>query len=352
MWRNLFVGNDGLAIDLGPTGETPNDVGDTDAGANDLQNAPALTSAVSTATTLTVQGTLDSTPSTTFVIAIYANPSCLTGGPGQGQSFVGATQITTGASGPTNLNISLPVSGAVSGYITATATRGTVAGAPSSTSEFSACVGLCGSGSSVVTNSNDSGVGSLRQAIVDASTCSTATTISFNIVAGPTTIQPLSPLPPVPSNVTIDGRTQPGYGGTNPVVRIDGSLAGGAATGLTLSGDSAKVYALNIYRFATGIRISGTTCVVERCSIGTDALGVSALPNTLAGVEITGHGNRVGGSAAGAGNVISGNGGAGVLFRAPRSTTSSSATRSGRTARGRPRSRTAATVSTFDPRSS
>jgi hypothetical protein len=322
VWRNLYVGNGVLAIDLGPSGATPNDPGDADSGANDLQNAPVLTSASSTATTLTVQGTLDSTPNTTFVIAVFKNQTCIGTGPGEGLSFVGAAQITTGASGPTSLNLSLPVSGAVSGYVTATATRGTVGGAADSTSEFSPCVGVCGSGSAVVTNANDSGAGSLRQAILDASTCSAATTISFDIVAGPTTIQPLSPLPPVPSNVTIDGRTQPGYGGTNPVIKIDGSLAGGAATGLTLSGDSAKVYALNIYRFATGIKIPGSHCVVERCAIGTDALGVTALPNTLAGVEITGHVNRVGGSAAGAGNVISGNGGAGVLIMGIASTNS------------------------------
>jgi hypothetical protein len=69
-----------------------------------------------------------------------------------------------------------------------------------------------------VTNTNDSGAGSLRQAISDASAVAGAHTITFNIPgAGPHVITPASALPFVgntdatqPQSITIDGCSQPG----------------------------------------------------------------------------------------------------------------------------------------------
>ena len=48
--------------------------------------------------------------------------------------------------------------------------------------------------------------------------------------------------------------------------------------------------------------------------IGTDVTGTRALPNNLAGVDLSGTENTVGGTTAGARNLISGNGGAGILI--------------------------------------
>ena len=59
-----------------------------------------------------------------------------------------------------------------------------------------------------VTNTNDTGAGSLRQAITSANGTVTADTISFNIAgAGVHTITPASPLPELMETVTIDGDT-------------------------------------------------------------------------------------------------------------------------------------------------
>src|SRR5437870_7946756 len=71
-----------------------------------------------------------------------------------------------------------------------------------------------------VTNTNDSGAGSLRQAIIDSNANSGADTIDFNI-AGTPTIQPQSQLPANTDPVTIDGTTQPGFSGS-PIVELDG----------------------------------------------------------------------------------------------------------------------------------
>src|ERR1700752_756775 len=68
-----------------------------------------------------------------------------------------------------------------------------------------------------VTNTNDSGTGSLRQAILDANSMGGGT-IGFNIAgSGVHTISPLSQLPTITQTVTIDGYTQPGSSmNTNP----------------------------------------------------------------------------------------------------------------------------------------
>src|SRR6188472_1654265 len=63
-----------------------------------------------------------------------------------------------------------------------------------------------------VTNTNDSGAGSLRQAILSAnSTANVPDAISFSISGtGPHTISPVTPLPPITDPLVIDGYTQSG----------------------------------------------------------------------------------------------------------------------------------------------
>src|SRR5438034_6407845 len=65
--------------------------------------------------------------------------------------------------------------------------------------------------SPIVTNTNDTGSGSLREAINCANTDSVLDTISFNIPGtGVKTISPASSLPIITSPVVIDGYTQTG----------------------------------------------------------------------------------------------------------------------------------------------
>lgn len=81
----------------------------------------------------------------------------------------------------------------------------------------------------VVTNLNDSGAGSLRQAIINANANPGADTITFN-VAG--TINLVSALPAITGTVTIDGTTAPGFSYTaSPTEKITTS---NLVTGVTV----------------------------------------------------------------------------------------------------------------------
>ena len=73
-----------------------------------------------------------------------------------------------------------------------------------------------------VTNTADSGPGSLRQAILDSNAATAATnTIDFAIPGtGVQTIEPASSLPAITQAVLIDGESQPGYAGT-PLIELE-----------------------------------------------------------------------------------------------------------------------------------
>ena len=88
-----------------------------------------------------------------------------------------------------------------------------------------------------VTNTNDSGTGSLRAAILaaDVAPAGTYSTIDFNIPgSGLQEIQPQTPLPAIANPVNIDGLSQSGSTPTSPLIRIDGTDAGASAIGLDI----------------------------------------------------------------------------------------------------------------------
>lgn len=132
---NSIFSNSSLGIDLGRDSTVrPNDAGDADAGANNLQNYPLLTSVTSGAGGTTVAGTLNSAPNATYRIEFFANGVCDPSGHGEGALFLGATTATTGADGDAAFSASLPNALPAGHVVTATATD-----AAGNTSEFSAC---------------------------------------------------------------------------------------------------------------------------------------------------------------------------------------------------------------------
>ena len=170
----------------------------------------------------------------------------------------------------------------------------------------------------LVINTDDSGPGSLRQAILDSDAATGETnTIDFNIPgSGVQTIAPLSALPAITQSVLIDGFSQPGYGGT-PLIELSGSQAGGS-DGLTITGSEVTVRGLDINGFAqgAGIHLTGTGATgnwVYGNFLGTDPTGTQAVPNNI-GVQIDGGAanTTIGGTTADAGNVISANGECGI----------------------------------------
>ena len=102
--------------------------------------------------------------------------------------------------------------------------------------------------STVVTNTNDSGPGSLRQAILNANANQGMDTISFQIGTGARTIRPLSPLPEITDPVVIDGTTQPGFAGT-PLIELNGQTTPQGTAGLKITAGSSRVRGLVINRF-------------------------------------------------------------------------------------------------------
>ncbi len=138
---NSIYDNRGIGIDLGTSGVTVNDSGDSDTGANNLQNFPVITTTTVNAagTTVTVSGTINSTASVTgMLLHFYATPSTGNVNSRQGRRYLGSTTVNTDASGNatfTNVNLT-GFSGTVAAgeLITATATT---PGASGNTSEFS-----------------------------------------------------------------------------------------------------------------------------------------------------------------------------------------------------------------------
>jgi hypothetical protein len=130
---NVIFSNGGLGIDLDDDGVTANDgPGDVDAGPNDLQNFPVITSAVLGAGT-NVLGNITTTAGTTIVIRFWVSASCDASGNGEGQTFLGSTTIVTNVDGVGAFGVNLP-GGSAGQVITATATDPN-----GNTSEFSAC---------------------------------------------------------------------------------------------------------------------------------------------------------------------------------------------------------------------
>ena len=134
---NSVFSNGGLGIDLGRNGVTANDVGappDLDSGANNLQNFPDLTDASTRTAGTIVDGTLGSTPSTTFTLEFFASSTCDPSGFGEGKTFLGSKSVTTAAGGSVSFNFSTTTPIGATDFVTATATD------PSgNTSEFSGC---------------------------------------------------------------------------------------------------------------------------------------------------------------------------------------------------------------------
>ncbi|MBL8856116.1 MAG: SBBP repeat-containing protein, partial [Planctomycetaceae bacterium] len=148
---------------------------------------------------------------------------------------------------------------------------------------------------SVVRNTNDSGAGSLRQAITDANAIAGTDTIQFNIATsdasynrdglGTFVIQPTSALPTITEAVILDATTQSQYV-SSPVIEIDGSNAGvnanGFSIGSTGGGSTIKGFAINGFASGSGILVTtGGLNNIEGNYIGIRPTGSDAFESAV-----------------------------------------------------------------------
>ena len=72
-----------------------------------------------------------------------------------------------------------------------------------------------------------------------------------------------------------------------PEIVLSGDLAGASANGLELHSSNNLVHGLSIQQFSeNGIHVTGNSNALSGNYIGTNATGLSALGNSLAGVSI------------------------------------------------------------------
>jgi hypothetical protein len=155
----------------------------------------------------------------------------------------------------------------------------------------------------LVTNTQDSGTGTLRQAILDANLHAGPDSIAFAIPStdagyqsslGVWTIKPTSPLPDILNDGTlINGLSQAAFAGdTNPAgpeIEIDGSLAGSSADGLRILSYWNNVWGITINRFkGNGISLLGAGGnIIIRSHIGVTPDAKAKAPNQSAGIRIS-----------------------------------------------------------------
>jgi parallel beta-helix repeat protein len=137
--RSTFSGNGALGIDLGNDGVTVNDSGDSDTGANSLQNFPVLTRAVANGTDkVWLSGTLNSAANASYRIEFFSSPTADGSGYGEAGTYLGSTSVTTNSSGDVSFDAVLGGVAVTPGHVlTATATRILPGGTLTDTSEFS-----------------------------------------------------------------------------------------------------------------------------------------------------------------------------------------------------------------------
>ncbi len=284
-------------------------------GGNALQPAPVLSLVNSVAGTTIIQGTLSgSTPNTTYTLEFFASTLADPITNDQARIFLGTASVTTNGSGQSPISVSLQVAVPIDQRVTATATS---AAPVANTSAFATAATVASP--FLVTNTSDSGAGSLRQAILNANENIGPDAITFAISGtAPFTIALATPLPTISGTLVLDATTQSGFAGT-PIIRIDGG--GQSANGLTLGSgsDGSIIRGLNIVNFAgAGIVLKSSGDLLGGNNIGTDFLGTLPGPGSLtSGIIVSGsNNNAIGGAISGSPNVIAFVTGAGVTIDA------------------------------------
>jgi hypothetical protein len=88
---------------------TANDALDADTGPNNLQNFPVLTAVMTNgASSATVAGSLNSAPSTTYRVELFASSAADPTGFGEGERYLGFATVSTDAAGNAVFGATVP----------------------------------------------------------------------------------------------------------------------------------------------------------------------------------------------------------------------------------------------------
>ncbi|MCC7495629.1 MAG: Ig-like domain-containing protein [Fimbriimonadaceae bacterium] len=169
-----------------------------------------------------------------------------------------------------------------------------------------------------VTNTSDSGAGSLRQAVNDANSTGTTDRVVFNLAGpAPYTIKLLSAIG-LGDDLTIDGTSQAGYAAA-PLIEVTSEPSAPTGVALGIYGDRVTVLGLCLNRFSAYcfdiLNVADAT-TIQGCYLDTDVTGTFGAYGLSAvnAVYAAGTNLQLGGLGANQGNVIGGNGQAAVYL--------------------------------------
>ncbi|MEO1652192.1 MAG: right-handed parallel beta-helix repeat-containing protein, partial [Bacteroidota bacterium] len=214
------------------------------------------TASIQVATNSLIQGT----GTNGDTIEVYVNPSCAMD---QGEIFLGST-VVSGGSWILNQS-SFQATIALGNQVTMTRTDN-----QGNTSEFSPPEPVVDP--FLVSNINDSGVGSLRDALENANIINGKQSLVFSLPgSGPWQINLQSPLPVISESITIDARTQTNWNwNLNQTLILNGlNLAGTNIHGLRVTASNSEIYGLefinfNADQFSSGLNIEANNVTAEQ----------------------------------------------------------------------------------------
>jgi Right handed beta helix region len=311
---NYFDANGLLGIDIGADGPTEADM-------------PVIDSATYDRGTIRVIGSVHTAPSSIVGIQVSAVNTPDESGHGEGFQYLrsldnGVTEVTSDANGDAAFtayfadtqffehNGFQPVRGHLLTAITTVSSKPHTNG---QSSEFARNVAIVDDNVEFdVTNTSDSGPGSLRDVIGQINATSRCNAsyhclLGFDITetAGPNgvyTIQPRSPLPPLTrGGVWLDGGTQrdfsPNTNHSGPAIEINGALCdpcnGLEVRAATTAVEGVLIRQVTVNGFSgNGIVYAGAsdsqrvTGQIDGCYIGVDSTGLRAVPNGGAGIRL------------------------------------------------------------------
>jgi hypothetical protein len=187
-----FNGADGVKVDTG-TGNAvrANSIHDSTNlgielvnGGNGNQAAPALTSAVTTGSSITIHGTLTAAANTSYALDFFASPTANASGFGEGQQLLGSATETTNGSGTVNFTLTFAASVPAGQAISATATS-----PAGNTSAFAQDVTAVTATHLVIVPTFDSSITNDPNAAVIESTINAAIQVYENTYTNPITVQ-------------------------------------------------------------------------------------------------------------------------------------------------------------------